>query len=274
MDDRDVVAMTAADAPAGIAMAYDKYAAALYGYCRSMLRQPTDAAEALVDTFVIAAMTMRDRPKDPELRPWLYSIARGECLRRVQARLAAGDTASEQAAAGAWPADATMPLRVVSLPVDPFSSPIDATMVFRALDQPAGAPDGLTHGHRDHGPAEPPADPLPAELRERVLRLCGPASAEVIAYQRTQARRAGPAIGRTRRPSIRGNPGAIIAIVAVLAWVAAAVSVAVLTLAGSHSAPTLPARPTASSPAAKATGRAALSSSSAAATRPRASVSP
>ena len=53
--DREVVAAITAGDPAGIAMAYDRYAAALYGYCHWMLRDSADAAASLQDTFVIAA---------------------------------------------------------------------------------------------------------------------------------------------------------------------------------------------------------------------------
>ena len=50
MDDREVVAAIAAiaaDDTAGIAAAYDAYAAALYGYCHWLLRDPAHAAGAL-----------------------------------------------------------------------------------------------------------------------------------------------------------------------------------------------------------------------------------
>ena len=39
----------------GLAAAYDRYAPALYGYCRSMLGGPADAGDAVQDTFIIAA---------------------------------------------------------------------------------------------------------------------------------------------------------------------------------------------------------------------------
>ena len=81
MDDREVVAAIAAGDPAGIAVAYDRHAAGLYGYCHWMLAQPADAAEAVRDTFVVAA-TLGDLPEAPKLRPWLYAVARNECLRR------------------------------------------------------------------------------------------------------------------------------------------------------------------------------------------------
>ncbi len=79
--DREVAAAIAAGDPAGIALAYDRYAAALYGYCQWMLHDPAGAAEALRDTFVIAAATLGDLPGAPELRPWLYAVARTECQR-------------------------------------------------------------------------------------------------------------------------------------------------------------------------------------------------
>jgi len=86
MQDRDLVAAIVAGDPAGLAAAYDRYASALYTYCRSMLRDPEDAADALQDTFVVAAQKL-DGLRDPDrLRPWLYAVARNECLRRLRGR--------------------------------------------------------------------------------------------------------------------------------------------------------------------------------------------
>jgi RNA polymerase sigma factor (sigma-70 family) len=82
MDDREVVAAIAAGDPAGIAVAYDRYAAGIYGYCHWMLHQPEPAAEAIRETFVVAA-TLGDLPEAPKLRPWLYAVARNECQRRL-----------------------------------------------------------------------------------------------------------------------------------------------------------------------------------------------
>jgi DNA-directed RNA polymerase specialized sigma24 family protein len=70
MDDREMVAAIRSENPAGLAAAYDKYAAALYDYCHWRLRQPADAAEAVRDTFVIAAAP-EDLPEASGLRPWL-----------------------------------------------------------------------------------------------------------------------------------------------------------------------------------------------------------
>jgi len=85
MRDREVVAAIVAGDPAGLAEAYDRYATPLYSFCRTMLREPADAADAVQDTFVIAAPRMSGL-RDPErLRSWLYAVARNECLRRLRA---------------------------------------------------------------------------------------------------------------------------------------------------------------------------------------------
>jgi len=81
MRDSEVVASIVAGDPDGLAEAYDRYADPLYIYCRTLLRDPADAADAVQDTFVIAAGQL-DGLRDPErLRAWLYAVARNECLR-------------------------------------------------------------------------------------------------------------------------------------------------------------------------------------------------
>ena len=81
MRDSEIVASIAAGHSGGLAEAYDKYAGPLYEYCRSMLTDAGDAADAVQDTFVIAAARAAGL-RDPErLRAWLYAVARGECLR-------------------------------------------------------------------------------------------------------------------------------------------------------------------------------------------------
>jgi RNA polymerase sigma factor (sigma-70 family) len=84
--DPDIVAAIVAGDPAGLTAAYESYAPALYTYCRSLLRDADDAADALHDTFIVASQKL-DGLRDPErLRPWLYAVARNECLRLLNAR--------------------------------------------------------------------------------------------------------------------------------------------------------------------------------------------
>ncbi|HWG15460.1 MAG TPA: sigma factor [Streptosporangiaceae bacterium] len=46
-------------------------AAGLFGFCRSLLREPADAADAVQDTFVIAASKVAELRDPDRLRPWL-----------------------------------------------------------------------------------------------------------------------------------------------------------------------------------------------------------
>ena len=91
MQDRDLVAAIIAGDRAALAAAYDRYASALYAYCRTMLREPEDAADALQDTFVVAAQKLGGLRDPDRFRPWLYAVARNECLRRARARQATVD---------------------------------------------------------------------------------------------------------------------------------------------------------------------------------------
>jgi RNA polymerase sigma factor (sigma-70 family) len=97
MDDREVVAAIVAGDPAGLAYAYDSYAASLYGYCRTMLRSPDEAADAVQDTFVVTAARVGELRDPNHLRPWLYAVARNECHSRLRSRPA---TAGGQADPG------------------------------------------------------------------------------------------------------------------------------------------------------------------------------
>jgi len=85
MRDSEVVAAIVAGDPEGLAEAYDRYASPLYTYCRSLLREPADAADAVQDTFVIAASRLAGLRDRNRLRPWLYAVARNECHRRLRA---------------------------------------------------------------------------------------------------------------------------------------------------------------------------------------------
>lgn len=81
----------------GLAPVYDRYAPALHAYCRSLLGDPSDADDAVLDTFIIADAEL-DGLRDPgRLRPWLYAVARNECRHRLRSRALAAqpDAANE-----------------------------------------------------------------------------------------------------------------------------------------------------------------------------------
>jgi RNA polymerase sigma factor (sigma-70 family) len=86
VQDGEIVAAIVAGDPAGLAAAYDNYAPALYAYCRTLLSAPTDAGDAVQDTYHIAAAKLGGLRDPDRLRPWLYAVARNECFRRLRAR--------------------------------------------------------------------------------------------------------------------------------------------------------------------------------------------
>jgi hypothetical protein len=107
MQDRELVAAIVAGGRDGLAEAYDRYAAPLYAYCRLILpdsQAPGEAASAVADTFIIAAVKLQELRDPDQLRSWLHAVARNECLRQLGAAAAVtGATGS----AGRPPDDAT-----------------------------------------------------------------------------------------------------------------------------------------------------------------------
>ncbi len=95
-----MVAAVVAGDPEGITEAYDRYALPLYSYCRSLLREPADAADAVQDTFLIATAKLGGLRDPDKLRSWLYAVARNECYRRLRA----GEVTSALDEAGDMPA--------------------------------------------------------------------------------------------------------------------------------------------------------------------------
>jgi RNA polymerase sigma factor (sigma-70 family) len=160
--DRQIIAAVTAEDPAGMAMMYDKFAAALYGYCHRMLHDPADAAGALKDTFVIAAMTLGELSDPGKLRPWLFALARSECRRRIRPASAARD--EETGEVGRTP-DAT---RQAS---DEAREASGATVQVQVITRPAN---GRTHVDSDRRQTEL------RTLIYSILTGLGPREREVI----------------------------------------------------------------------------------------------
>jgi RNA polymerase sigma factor (sigma-70 family) len=146
--DREVVAAIMAGDPAGIAMAYDRYAAALFGYSHWLLHDSAAAAGALKDTFIIAAATLSNLSEPAKLRPWLFALARNECRRRIRPTSAArdevADAAGEPSDVADELSDATVQFRAVGRPADVADELSDATVQFRAVGRSADVADELS----------------------------------------------------------------------------------------------------------------------------------
>jgi RNA polymerase sigma factor (sigma-70 family) len=85
-DDAELARAAAAGDRGAFAAIYDRYADRLHDFCWSVLRDRDEAADATQDAFLVAAERL-GQLRDPErLRPWLYSVARSQAMRRVRAR--------------------------------------------------------------------------------------------------------------------------------------------------------------------------------------------
>jgi len=84
MHDSEIVAAIAAGDADALAAGYDRYAAPLHAFCRSLLTDPAEAAGAVQDTFVIAAARLAGLRDRDCLKPWLFAVARNECHRRLR----------------------------------------------------------------------------------------------------------------------------------------------------------------------------------------------
>ncbi|MGR7001360.1 RNA polymerase sigma factor [Yinghuangia aomiensis] len=80
--------------------AYDAYAEGIYTYCLGTLRDHAAAASALRGTFVLADRHIGRLPDLGMLKPWLYALARYECLVRLDGRPPLAAVAAEAAADG------------------------------------------------------------------------------------------------------------------------------------------------------------------------------
>jgi RNA polymerase sigma factor (sigma-70 family) len=85
-DDAALAIAVAAGDVRALGAIYDRYATRLLGFCRSMLHNPAEAEDCLQDVFVIAATRLSGLREPALLRSWLFSVARHECLARIDKR--------------------------------------------------------------------------------------------------------------------------------------------------------------------------------------------
>ena len=73
-------------APSAMAAIYDRFSQPLYGFSASVLRNPTEAADAVQDVFIVAMRRIATLQDPEKLRSWLFSIARYDAMARVRKR--------------------------------------------------------------------------------------------------------------------------------------------------------------------------------------------
>jgi len=65
---------------------YERHHQALYRYCRSIVRDDTDAQDVLQSAWTRALVALRRRQRDAPLRPWLYRIVHNEAISLLRRR--------------------------------------------------------------------------------------------------------------------------------------------------------------------------------------------
>ncbi|MEI2786952.1 MAG: sigma-70 family RNA polymerase sigma factor [Candidatus Nanopelagicales bacterium] len=82
----------ARDVASGLESVYNAYAAKLYTYALTMLRDPASAQDVVHDALLVAAGSIGQLRDPMKLRPWLYAITRNECLRTLRGRTRFSDS--------------------------------------------------------------------------------------------------------------------------------------------------------------------------------------
>ncbi len=144
VDDAELVVSARAGDADALAAIYDRYADRIHDFCRSILRSQDDAADAMQDTFVLAAEKI-DTLREPErLRPWLYAIARHRSFRILeQRRRVSGDVPEDLAGLEEEPMRALSQEETTTLVWDAAAalSERDRTVLDLALRHGADAPE-------------------------------------------------------------------------------------------------------------------------------------
>jgi RNA polymerase sigma factor (sigma-70 family) len=65
---------------------YDRYHTPIMGFCRNLLGDPEEAADAVQHTFLAAYTAIVSSSKPIMLKAWLYTIARNRCYSVLRAR--------------------------------------------------------------------------------------------------------------------------------------------------------------------------------------------
>jgi len=79
---------------------HGRYADALLGYCRSIVRDPDDAQDVLQQTMLNALQALERRELRAPLRPWLFRIAHNTSISLLRRRRPTDELQEESAAAG------------------------------------------------------------------------------------------------------------------------------------------------------------------------------
>lgn len=118
LTDAELVASARSGDRGALSEMYDGYADRLYDLCTSVLRDSEAAFDAMVDTFVLAALELYRLRRPDKLEAWLFALARQQLLGRdipmgvdehAEFNGGAGKRASDGAGAIVWEAASWLP---------------------------------------------------------------------------------------------------------------------------------------------------------------------
>jgi RNA polymerase sigma factor (sigma-70 family) len=84
--DSRLVRLAAAGDERAFAAIYERYHQELYQFCRAILGESHEAQDALQSTMASALRALPGEERRIELRPWLYRVARNECVSHLRRR--------------------------------------------------------------------------------------------------------------------------------------------------------------------------------------------
>ena len=90
LGDERLARLAARGSTRAFAAVYERYHQPLYRYCRSILRDDTDAQDALQSTFTRALSALQRDQRSAPLRPWLFRIAHNESISVLRRRRGSG----------------------------------------------------------------------------------------------------------------------------------------------------------------------------------------
>ncbi|MGH2914748.1 MAG: RNA polymerase sigma factor, partial [Solirubrobacteraceae bacterium] len=86
LDDERLAKLSAGDGQQAFAALYERHHQALFRYCATIVRDDSDAQDALQATWMHALVALRRGQRDAPLRPWLYRIAHNESVSILRRR--------------------------------------------------------------------------------------------------------------------------------------------------------------------------------------------
>jgi RNA polymerase sigma factor (sigma-70 family) len=86
LKDEKLAAMVAAGGDDAFATLYQRHHQAIYRYCRSLVREESDARDALQNAMLAALASLRARPIEGAFKPWLFRIAHNESISIIRRR--------------------------------------------------------------------------------------------------------------------------------------------------------------------------------------------